>query len=150
MVKPVRMVDPEPWGRSTADQQRLESLIAVGLLARNTDLARPVWIAPRSEMTPNPPSGYVVSLAWLHERGFGVPTGRFIRALCYHYGVELHNFAPNAISQSVVVVAVCEGYLGIPVHWNLWRHLFRGKLYTEYVSAGVRRPVRARGLTLQL
>ena len=149
MVK-AQLIDPVPWGRSTADQQHLESLVAVGLLARNTNLARPVWIAPRSETTPNPPSGYVVSLAWLHERGFGVPTGRFICALCHHYGVELHNFAPNAISQAAVFVAVCEGYLGIPVHWNLWRHLFRGKLYTKYFSAGVRRPVRARGLTLQL
>jgi len=64
--------------------------------------------------------------------------------------VELHNFAPNAISQVAVFVAVCEGYLGIPVHWDLWRHLFRGELYTESVSAGVRRPVRAGGLTLQL
>ena len=40
--------------------------------------------------------------------------------------------------------------MGIPVHWDLWRHLFRGELYTESVSAGVRRPVRAGGLTLQM
>ena len=82
----------------------------------NTDLARLVWIAPRSETTPNPLSGYIVSLARLHERGFGVPAGRFIRALCHHYEVELHNFAPNAISQAAVFVAVCEGYLGVNVH----------------------------------
>ena len=82
-----------PWGRSTADQQYLESLVATGLLAPNTDLGRSMWIAPKSETAMNPPSGYVVSLAWLHERGFGVPAGRFIRALCNHYGVELHNFA---------------------------------------------------------
>ena len=40
--------------------------------------------------------------------------------------------------------------MGIPVHWDLWRHLFRGELYTESVSAGVRRPIRAGGLTLHL
>ena len=94
----VQLVDPVPWGRSTADQQYLESLVASELLAPNTDPACPMWIAPRSEMTPNPPRGYVISLAWLRERGFGIPAGRFIRALCHHYGVELHNFAPNAIS----------------------------------------------------
>ena len=94
----VQLIDPVPWGQSTADQQYLESLPASGLLAPNTDPALPMWIVPRSETTPNPPSGYVVSLARLHERGFGVPAGRFIRALCHHYGVELHNFAPNAIS----------------------------------------------------
>ena len=58
------------------------------------------------------PSGYVVSLARLHERGFGIPAGHFLRALCRHYEVELHNFAPNAISQAAVFVAICEGYLG--------------------------------------
>ena len=35
-------------------------------------------------------------------------------------------------------------------HWDLWRHLFRGELYTESVSPGVRRPVRVDGLTLHL
>ena len=38
----------------------------------------------------------------------------------------------------------------ISVHWDLWRHLFRGELYTESVSTGVRRPIRTRGLTLHL
>jgi len=93
----VQFIDPVLWGWSTADQQYLESLVATGLLTPNTDPARPVWIAPKSETTPNPPSGYAVSLARLHERGFGVPAGRFIRELCHHYGVELYNFAPNAI-----------------------------------------------------
>ena len=27
-----------------------------------------------------------------------------------------------------VFVAVCERYLGIDVHWDLWIHLFRGGL----------------------
>ena len=63
----------------------------------------------------------------------GVPAGKFVRTLCHHYRIELHNFAPNSISQAVVFVAVCEGYLGVEVHWDLWVHLFRGELYTEHV-----------------
>ena len=105
-----------PWGRSTTDRPYLESLVATGQLPPNTDPARPVWIPPRSETVPKPPSGYIVSLARLNKRGFGVPAGAFIRALCHHYGVELHNFAPNAISQAAVFVTVCKGYLGISVH----------------------------------
>ena len=54
---------------------------------------------PRPEETePNPPEGYAVSLVRLHERGFSVPIGRFMRALCGYYWVELHNFGPNSIS----------------------------------------------------
>ena len=43
-----------------------------------------------------------------------------MRALCEYYGVELHNFSPNSISQATVFVALCEGYLGIGAHWDLW------------------------------
>jgi hypothetical protein len=52
----------------------------------------------------------VVSFIRFHERGFTAPASRFMRALCYHYGVELHNFAPNAISQAATFVGVCEGF----------------------------------------
>jgi hypothetical protein len=44
--------------------------------------------------------------------------------------VELHNFTPNAISQSATFVGVWEGFLGIPVNWDLWVHLFRAELHT--------------------
>jgi len=106
-----------PWGKSLVDEAFLTSLVADGILPPNTDSARPVWIALTSaEVEPKPSSGYVVSLARLHERGFGVLASRLLRALYFHYGVELHNFAPNAILQAAVFVAVCEGYLGILVH----------------------------------
>jgi hypothetical protein len=42
-----------------------------------------------------------------------------MRGLCYHYGVDLHNFASNAISQAATFVGVCEGFLGIPPNWDL-------------------------------
>ena len=84
MVKMVKMVAPVPWGKSIADKAFLDAMVTAGILPPNTDPARPVWIAPGSETEPKPPSGYVVSLARLHERRFGFPVGRFIRALCHH------------------------------------------------------------------
>ena len=124
--------EPLPWGKFSPTEAVLQALVDEGLLPPNTDPSRPVWIAPRPEESdPKPPSGYVVSLERLHERGFGVPAGRFVRALCDHYGVELHNFAPNSISQAAIFVDICEGYLGVEAHWELWKHLFRGELYTE-------------------
>ena len=36
------------------------------------------------------------------------------------------------------------------MHWDLWRHLFRGELYTEFVQRGLRRPVHAGGFTLHV
>ena len=78
--------DPMSWGKSTADEASFTSLVANGLLPPNTDPSRPVWIAPwAEERDPKPPSGYIVSLVRLHERGFSVLTGRFVRALCDYY-----------------------------------------------------------------
>jgi hypothetical protein len=72
-----------------------------------------------------------------------------MRALCYHYGVELHNFALNAISQVTTFIGVCEGFLGIPVNWDLWIHLFRAELHTLPTSEPrTRRAARAGGLSL--
>jgi hypothetical protein len=72
-----------------------------------------------------------------------------MRALCHHFGVELHNFAPNAISQAATFVGVCEGFLGIPVNWDLWVHLFRAELFTlPTTEPRTRRPVRAGGMSL--
>ena len=105
--------EPLPWGKSTATESVLEQLVADRLLPMNISSERPVWIPLRPEETePNLPEGYVVSLVRLHERGFSVPVGRFMRVMCEYYGVELHNFGPNSISQAAVFDAVCEGYLG--------------------------------------
>jgi hypothetical protein len=69
--------------------------------------------------------------------------------LCYHYGVELHNFAPNAISQAAIFVGVSEGFLGIPSNWDLWVHLFRAELYTLVTpTVRVRHAVRAGAVSL--
>jgi hypothetical protein len=78
------------------------------------------------------------------------PASKFMRGLCYHYGVELHNFAPNSISHAATFVGICEGFLGVPVSWDLWLHLFRGELFTAGGGKGKRRPIHVGGLTFAL
>jgi hypothetical protein len=109
----------------------LHELVNGGQLASNVDRAPPVWIVPPStDLEPNLSFDYIVSFIRHHERDFNAPASRFMQGLCYHYGVELHNFAPNVISQAATFVGVCEGFLGIPVNWDLWIHLFRVELHT--------------------
>jgi hypothetical protein len=104
-----------------------------------------------TEAIPSPPPGYVVSFIAFHERGFGVPASRFIRALLHHYGVELHNLNPNSIAKAAIFAVVCEGFLGIEVHWDLWTHLFSAELFAFTTDAKkVRMAVWAGGCTLQL
>jgi hypothetical protein len=104
-----------------------------------------------NEREPNPPFGYVVNFIRFHERGFAAPASRFMRALCYHYGVELHNFTPNAISPAATFVGVCEGFLGIPINWDLWVHLFRAELHMLTMpEPKTRRAVHASGMKIGL
>ncbi|XP_066311525.1 uncharacterized protein [Miscanthus floridulus] len=85
-----------------------------------------------------------------HERGLGLSVDRFMRVLPHYYGVELHNFNPNSIVQAAIFVVVCEGYLGIAPHWELWLHFFRAWLNTKPAgTTGTRKALRASGCTLQ-
>jgi hypothetical protein len=108
-------------------------------------------MAPASETDLTPPPGYVVSFIPFHERGFGVPVSRFMRALLHHYGVELHNFNPNSIAQAAIFATVCEGFLEIDPHWDLWTHLFSAEFFAATTEAKkVHMAVQAGGCTLQL
>jgi hypothetical protein len=148
--QPLVIIDPLAWERSTVTPLALGQLVTGGQLAVNEDGQPTEWIVPSErERAPNPPLGYVVSFIRFHERGFTVPASRFMRALCHHYGVELHNFALNAISQAATFVGVYKGFLGIPVNWDLWVHLFRAELYTLLTTeTRTRRAVRAGGMSL--
>jgi hypothetical protein len=148
----ITVIDPLPWLRSTATRLPLSELVTAGQLAANEDGRPPAWIDPPArDWEPNPPFGYVVSFIRFHERGFAAPVSRFLHGLCFHYGVKLHNFAPNAISQAATFFGVCEGFLGIPVNWDLWVHLFRVELHTVTTpEPKTRRAVRAGGMTIAL
>jgi hypothetical protein len=130
----------------------LNQLVSASQLAANEDGRPAQWIVPPArDQAPNPPNGYVASFIRYHERDFMAPASRFMRALCFYYGVELHNFAPNGISQAATFVGVCEGFLGIPVNWDLWIHLFRADLFMlPATEQRTRRAVRASGMSLAL
>jgi hypothetical protein len=143
--QPITVLDPLLWSHSSVTEFALRELVNSGLLAPNMEGAPSAWIAPPAmDREPNPPFGYVVSFVQHHERGFTASASRFMRGLCYHYGVELHNFAPNVISQVATFVGVCEGFL---VNWDPWVHLFCAELHTVATTeTRVRRVVRAGGL----
>jgi hypothetical protein len=152
MADKVTVVPPrDPWPFSTVTVDDLEALVADGLLRPLFGDPQLEWMAPASEADPTPPPGYVVSFVSFHERGFGVPASRFMRALLHYYGVEPHNFNPNSIAQAAIFAAVCEGFLEIDPHWDLWTHLFSVELFSSTTEAKkVRMAVRAGGCTLQL
>jgi len=149
---PVRLIAADDWRPSSMMERRLLELEREGLLHPRTSSSRPEWIAPAADhREPRPPKGYVVSFAKFHHHGLGTPSSRFMRELCHHYMVELQHFSPNAITVAAVFAAVCEGYLGMMPHWDLWLHLYRGEFFNAPIrTTGVRKLVRVGCLNLVL
>ena len=108
----------EPWCKSDITLRHLEGLICHGLLRPLTTAEE--WRLPGDEDEPSPPKGYVVSFAHFHERGFATLTHKFLRGLMHYYKVELQHLTPNGVQHIAAFVALCEGFLGISPHFNLW------------------------------
>jgi hypothetical protein len=103
MADRVTVVPPrDPWPFSIVTVDDLEALVADGLLRPLSRDPQPEWMVPPSGADLTPPQGYVLSFVSFHERGFGVPASRFMRALLPYYGVELHNLNPNSIAQAAI------------------------------------------------
>ena len=75
-----------------------------------------------------------MSFAVFHERGFAIPAHRFLRGLLDYYDVELQHLTPNGVQHMATFVALCEGFLGIDPHFDLWRYFFTVSLSKRRVG----------------
>jgi hypothetical protein len=108
------------WTRSNVSREQLLRLVEAGQLPPLTTIVE--WRVPGDEFVP--PKGFVVSFMALHERGFSVPAGRFIRGVLFEYGLQLQHLNPNDVQQMAAFEAMCEGYLGISAHGHLFQYFF--------------------------
>ena len=53
---------------------------------------------------------------------------RFLRGLLHYYELELQHLNPNGIQHISAFITLCEGYLGIEPHFELWKYFFAVKL----------------------
>jgi hypothetical protein len=153
-VVTIPVIDPPAWERSTATTLSLNLLVAGGQLAANVDGQPAEWIvSSERDRVPNHPYVYVVSFVLFHECGFAAPASRFMRGLCYHYGVELHLHAERDLAGS----HVCRRLRRLPgdpgESGSLGPPLPRGIAYAVHDGAedsprGARRRLGARGAEL--
>jgi hypothetical protein len=58
------------------------------------------------------------------ECGLALSASDFFKGLLGYYGVEYLNLNPNGIFHTAVFIHFCEAFLGIKLHWILFRKLF--------------------------
>ena len=64
-----------------------------------------------------------------YEKGFALPVGAFFRGLLFFYGLEVTHLKPNSIAQIAIFIHLCEAFLGIAPHLNLWQPLYHLRGY---------------------
>ena len=60
-------------------------------------------------------------------RGLRIPTSDFFHGLLHHWGIQAHNLTPNSILRISIFVHLCETFLGIEPHFDLFQYLFHLK-----------------------
>jgi hypothetical protein len=73
---------------------------------------------------PVPAEGYMVSFTVFYERGFGMPSHRFLQSLLQYYSLKLHHLTLLGVLHVVTFVTLCEAYLGIDPELDLWKYFF--------------------------
>jgi hypothetical protein len=58
-----------------------------------------------------------------------------------HYDIELQHLNPNRVQHMAAFIALCEGYLGIEPHFELWKYLFVVSLQKKSEKKGEDLPV---------
>jgi hypothetical protein len=57
-------------------------------------------------------------------RGLALPVSPFFRGLLDFYELNLMHLNPNSILQVAIFVHLCEAFLGILPHFDLWKYLY--------------------------
>jgi hypothetical protein len=111
------------WTRPSVDRDEFDQLQERRV---NPKAAKELeWrVLARSEVESRLKENEVVSFVPFHLLGFGLPVHLLLRWLLYYYGLCLHDLTPEGILHLSVFIMLCEGFLGIPAHYDLWRILF--------------------------
>ena len=83
--------------------------------------------APDDEVSPRPRDDERVCFVDFVNRGFAFPVHEFFHGLMYAYGMQLHDFTPNAMLHIACFIVLCECFLGIHPHWGLLQSIFNVK-----------------------
>ena len=114
----------EGWNTSKCSQSDLESLVKQGLLVPRSTVQ---WRPALGRDHPYENTGKVVAFTSFLEWGLGFPCSSFFSGLLCYYRIQLHHLTPNFFVHISIFVHLCEAFLGIEPHFQLYRFFFHLK-----------------------
>jgi hypothetical protein len=112
------------WELSTVAEEQIQALADRGLLRPKTEV---FWRTAAGEEFRTEGTGEIVVFLAQLKHGFSVPAGDFLCGLLFFYRIELVHLMPSSITIISTFIHLCEAYLGIALHFHLWRHFFELK-----------------------
>ena len=95
------------------------------------------WICCYGEEFPTEDRTETVVFRSFYKKGFTLPAGAIFPGLLHFYGLEVTHLKTNSIAQIAIFMHLCEGYLGIAPHFNLWLALYHLNGYPSNVQWNV-------------
>jgi hypothetical protein len=109
------------WNKSVSMEATLVKLVTTGVMA---EAVIGGWRTSAGENYPDPCPAKIVVFEDFYWHRFGNPCHPFLRKLYDYYRVSICNLHPNSVLAVSVFITLCESYLGIQPHFNLWWHFF--------------------------
>jgi hypothetical protein len=109
------------WCKSISTEASLRKLITVEAMA---EAAIGRWRTSDGESYPDPCPSEIVVFEDFYWHGFRNMCHSFLRKLCDYYRIIICNLHPNSILLVSIFITLCESFLAIQPHFNLWRHFF--------------------------
>jgi len=109
------------WKKSRCTTRSLNDLVEMGLL-HDQELGG--WRALEGESYLDPRAGVIVVFEDFFKRGFGMPVHPFLQGLLLYYEIEIFNLHLNSILLIATFIHLCEAFIGIEPHFDLFRYLF--------------------------
>src|SRR5438132_4714020 len=105
----------------TMMEKDLEKMVD-DLVLLEKDIIR--WRAASGESFPTANTNERVVFKHFFYHGFALPSSAFFRGLLHWYGIELVHLNPNLILHIATIIHLCEVFLGVRPHFNLFCYFF--------------------------
>ena len=109
------------WKKSKLSEAAISSLVSRRLLQSRTLIQ---WQPAEGHGRPFEKTSEIVLFKAFVERSLAIPACDFLRCLLFFWGIQLHHLTPNSILHIAIFVQLCEAFLGIYPHFDLFKSLF--------------------------